>query len=252
MVSEYDCVDPACPTPVVGMEVTIVVVFPRDFDRDAGKNGAVDLKDNTASLPPLFPEDDGSDSDDDSESDDDNVKLSVYEPKQSRDQILASLPIPENYSYKCNPVGKPMAEVTEEEMRLVIPVWLGGKYEEGVFEDDDGGAVDGNEMAPAPENVIPATGNFVFKRGGIAASSLKTTTEMTMTTATDSTTSSKTTALSSGVAWRQRQKMNNILQGGESFDCLFKQTYAGSTRPRGCPCCDPDDPSNVLDMSIMM
>eukprot|EP00588_Corethron_pennatum_P011923 CAMPEP_0194274146 /NCGR_PEP_ID=MMETSP0169-20130528/7303_1 /TAXON_ID=218684 /ORGANISM="Corethron pennatum, Strain L29A3" /LENGTH=284 /DNA_ID=CAMNT_0039017267 /DNA_START=75 /DNA_END=929 /DNA_ORIENTATION=- len=246
MISEMDCVDPSCPTPTDGMETVVVIVFPRDYDREAAVLAAAPV---ASALPSLFPDDD---SDDDSGDDREGGSGAIPEGP-GRDATLAALPIPESYSYRCVPVPMPMAEVTLPDLKKVLPVWLGGKYEEP---DDDGGSAD-DEISTAeaktagPEKsensgvveaaTVPKTGNFVFKRGVVAG------------TAATSKARLVTKASGSGVAWRQRQKMNGLLRS-DRF-CEFNSSRKdpiGGTRPRGCPCCDPDNPSNILDMNLMI
>jgi len=243
MISEMDCADPSCPFPTDGMETVVVIVFPRDYDREAAVSVAAPAPVASA-LPSLFPDDD---SDDDSEG-----GGGAIPEGPGRDATLAALPIPESCSYKCVPVPMPMAEVTLPDLKKVLPVWLGGTYEEpdvgGGDADDEASTAEATTVGPEKsENsgtveaaAVPKTGNFVFKRGAVAG------------TAAISGTRLVTKTSGSGVAWRQRQKMNGLLRSDRFCEFNSSRKGIGGTRPRGCPCCDPDDPSNILDMNMMI
>ena len=132
---------------------------------------------------------------------------------------------------------------------------------------------------------VPSAGNFVVKRknfdesGGISSMENKIRTGTasiglrTVTTSASTSSSSTfntptigggttTTVLSSVRATQTRQAANNAVAsamttanngvGGGNISQLFNREHAPGIRQPGCPCCDPDNPNNVLDKMMSM
>eukprot|EP00816_Leptocylindrus_hargravesii_P006860 CAMPEP_0196814460 /NCGR_PEP_ID=MMETSP1362-20130617/43343_1 /TAXON_ID=163516 /ORGANISM="Leptocylindrus danicus, Strain CCMP1856" /LENGTH=372 /DNA_ID=CAMNT_0042191073 /DNA_START=107 /DNA_END=1222 /DNA_ORIENTATION=+ len=55
--------------------------------------------------------------------------------------------------------------------------------------------------------------------------------------------------LDSKMAWRKQQEMTFIgkSSSGSIIQQMYEREHAPGVRRAGCPCCDPDDPSNVID-----
>ena len=61
------------------------------------------------------------------------------------------------------------------------------------------------------------------------------------------------TGLNSAVAWKQKRKMDNSILGSSSIiQQIYEREHEPGIRRPGCPCCDPDDPSNILDKMMML
>eukprot|EP00814_Leptocylindrus_danicus_P016839 CAMPEP_0116017954 /NCGR_PEP_ID=MMETSP0321-20121206/8362_1 /TAXON_ID=163516 /ORGANISM="Leptocylindrus danicus var. danicus, Strain B650" /LENGTH=365 /DNA_ID=CAMNT_0003488259 /DNA_START=129 /DNA_END=1223 /DNA_ORIENTATION=+ len=61
------------------------------------------------------------------------------------------------------------------------------------------------------------------------------------------------TGLDSKMAWRKQQEMTNIgkSSSGSIIQQMYAREHAPGVRRAGCPCCDPDDPSNVIDQMML-
>lgn len=136
------------------------------------------------------------------------------------------------------------------------------------------------EATSAPKPVVDLTngkGNFVFTRVidndelvvntvGATANDSKVSTQINTSTATNSTTSdiskqhrnsiipSASKGLDSKMAWRKQQEMSNIGKNSSSsiIQQIYEREHAPGIRRAGCPCCDPDDPSNALDEMMLL
>lgn len=123
-------------------------------------------------------------------------------------------------------------------------------------------AADGNAEA-ARKAVTSGTGNFVLRRikdeVGAAASAPAPDPAGTPSAPNDSRANGATTPRRTETAmdWRRRQntdaRLDALSSGGRTMSAIQRlaaREHAPGVRRPGCPCCDPDDPANVVDGMI--
>mmetsp|Transcript_22109 Transcript_22109/g.65559 ORF Transcript_22109/g.65559 Transcript_22109/m.65559 type:complete len:352 (-) Transcript_22109:3527-4582(-) len=128
------------------------------------------------------------------------------------------------------------------------------------------------ESSEAVKRGVSTTGNFVVRRprdsdeNGETGNDKQTTKGPLSESASSSsrpTPPSSVPAVETATDWRRRQNMtqqvNSVLQsaeGGGGGQCpiqrLSEREHALGVRMAGCPCCDPDNPSNVVDSMMMV
>jgi hypothetical protein len=54
--------------------------------------------------------------------------------------------------------------------------------------------------------------------------------------------------------WRRQQKVDTMMtqNSKQLLARLSQQEHAAGVRQAGCPCCDPDNPSNYVDSMMML
>lgn len=114
--------------------------------------------------------------------------------------------------------------------------------------------VDSQKMSSSDQMMdIKHEGNFVFQRV-IESNEEPSRTNLTMSKTTTETLNEikpSNNGLNSGLAWRQQQKMN-VLGSNSIIQQIYEREHAPGVRRPGCPCCDPDDPSNIVDKMMML
>eukprot|EP00934_Nitzschia_sp_Nitz4_P006591 Nitzschia sp. Nitz4//scaffold179_size51476//11185//12093//NITZ4_006922-RA/size51476-processed-gene-0.47-mRNA-1//-1//CDS//3329539204//6581//frame0 len=91
---------------------------------------------------------------------------------------------------------------------------------------------------------IPSSGNLVIRRAP--------TNNNSPTGGGISSTSTPPSVISHvGGVGRQERRLNSSLQQGSRISALFAREHAPGIRQAGCPCCDPENPSNVVDNMMM-
>jgi hypothetical protein len=123
-----------------------------------------------------------------------------------------------------------------------------------VVEEKDG---DGAVVAAAVERtIIPSEGNFVLRRPGLdqattlpAIPSASTYVSPPVVSITSTSTNGSSRYTTDTVARRRQQAAatRNILASMSG-----QPNHAQGIRRQGCPCCDPDDPRNVMDQMMQL
>ena len=115
-------------------------------------------------------------------------------------------------------------------------------------------STEGGNAVVAPSASIHGKGNFVMRRPLDAEPTPSPTTREMLTTGTATNTPS---SASSRAAFKPRHQAAinqalNPLQSKNNIAKLFEREHAPGIRRPGCPCCDPDNVSNLVDnlMSI--
>lgn len=85
----------------------------------------------------------------------------------------------------------------------------------------------------------------------VAPSSKISGTKSNTTIDTTATAATRAPSKSSSMDWRRQQTVEKVFESTSIIERLSQREHAPGVRVAGCPCCDPDNPSNYVD-SIMM
>lgn len=115
------------------------------------------------------------------------------------------------------------------------------------------------EGEPFPETpkvkpiALPSKGNIVIRRDELQSSSASTPTTSQNSSSAPATSTGSGIMTGRGPTRHQREiqlSLNN--QSSSTISQLFQREHAPGVRQAGCPCCDPENPSNVVDTMMML
>jgi hypothetical protein len=180
-----------------------------------------------------------------------------------RRQLAAYLQgsLDEYVQHACVPPPVEEAYANDESVEVVE---LDVVVEDVEDKDGDGAVVAAVAAAAVERTIIPPEGNFVLRRPGLDQATVTKTTLTAIPSASTyvsppvvSITSTTTTTSTNGssryttdtVARRRQQAAatRNILASMSG-----QPNHAQGIRRQGCPCCDPDDPRNVMDQMMQL